>query len=82
MALGSTQPLTEMSTRNISWGRKGGRCVQLTTLPLACADFHEIWEAEPSEKPQDLSRPIQGLLYLYLLLKDTLIYLRASFLTC
>jgi len=30
MALGSTQPLTEMNTRNISWG-KGGRCVRLTT---------------------------------------------------
>jgi len=23
MALGSTQPLTEMSTRNISWGKSG-----------------------------------------------------------
>jgi hypothetical protein len=32
MTLGSTQPLTEMSTRNISGG-KGGRCVGLTTLP-------------------------------------------------
>jgi len=32
MALGLTQPLTEISTRNISWG-KGGRCVGLTTLP-------------------------------------------------
>jgi hypothetical protein len=32
MSLGSTQPLTEMSTRNISWG-KDGRCVGLTTLP-------------------------------------------------
>jgi hypothetical protein len=31
-ALGSTQPLTEMSTMDISWG-KGGRCVGLTTLP-------------------------------------------------
>jgi hypothetical protein len=31
MALGSTQPLTEMSTRSISWG-KGGLCVGLTTL--------------------------------------------------
>jgi hypothetical protein len=29
----STQPLTEMGTRNISWGAKGGRCVGLTTLP-------------------------------------------------
>jgi len=36
MALGSTQPLTEMSTRSISWG-KGGRCVRLTILPPSCA---------------------------------------------
>jgi len=36
MALGSTQPLTEMSTRCISWG-KSGRCVRLTTLPPSCA---------------------------------------------
>jgi hypothetical protein len=34
MVLGSTQPLTEMSTRSISWG---GRCVRLTTLPPSCA---------------------------------------------
>ena len=32
MALGSTQPLTEMTTRG-----KGGRCVGLTTLPPLCA---------------------------------------------
>jgi hypothetical protein len=32
MALGSTQPLVKMSTRNISGG-KGGRCVRLTTSP-------------------------------------------------
>jgi len=36
MALESTQPLTEMSTRSISRG-KGGRCVRLTTLPPSCA---------------------------------------------
>jgi hypothetical protein len=36
MALGSTQPLTEMSTRSISWG-KFGRCIRLTTLPPSCA---------------------------------------------
>ena len=35
MALASTQPLTEMSTRSISWG-KSGRCVRLTTLPPSC----------------------------------------------
>ena len=38
MTLGSTQPLTEMSTRKISWG-KGGRCIKLTTLPTSCAVF-------------------------------------------
>ena len=36
MVLGSTQPLTEMITRCISWG-EGGRCVRLTTLPQSCA---------------------------------------------
>jgi len=36
MALGSTQPLTEMSTRNI-YGGKGGRCIRLKTLPPSCA---------------------------------------------
>jgi hypothetical protein len=46
MALGSTQPLTEMSTRNISRGR-GGRFVELTTLPPLCADCPDIWEPQP-----------------------------------
>ena len=48
MALGSTQPLTEINTRNISWGEggKGGRCVGLTTLPPSCADCFEIWEPQ------------------------------------
>jgi hypothetical protein len=41
MALGLTQPLTEMSTRNISWRGKGCRCIGLTTLPYT--DFLEIW---------------------------------------
>ena len=36
LTLGSTQPLTEMSTRSISWG-KDIRCVRLTTLPPSCA---------------------------------------------
>ena len=46
VALGSTQPLTEMSTRNISWGVKGGRCVGLTNLTPSCADCLEIWEPQ------------------------------------
>jgi hypothetical protein len=48
-ALGLTPPLTEMSTKNISWGAgecKGGRCVQLTTLLPLYADCFEIWEPQ------------------------------------
>jgi len=47
MALGLTQPLTEMSTRDISWRGKGGRCVELTTLPPTGAECLEIWEPQP-----------------------------------
>jgi hypothetical protein len=46
MALGSTQPLTEVTTKNISWG-KGGRCVGLTNWPPSCADCLKIWEPQP-----------------------------------
>ena len=43
MALGSTQPLTEMSTRCISWGymRPVRKADNLTTILCRC---HEIWE--------------------------------------
>jgi hypothetical protein len=40
--LGSTQPQTEMSTRNILRGVKGGRCVGPTALPPSCADCLDI----------------------------------------
>jgi len=43
MALELTQPVTEMSTRNISWGRHVG----LTTLPPSCAECLEIWVPQP-----------------------------------
>ena len=45
-AWGSIQRLTEMSTRNISWG-KHGRCVGVTTLQPSCAKLHETWEPQP-----------------------------------
>ena len=41
MALVLTQPLKEMSTRNMSRG------VGLTSLPPSCADCLEIWEPQP-----------------------------------
>ena len=48
MALRSTQPLTEMTTSNISRMDKGGRCVRLTSIPLSCADCHEIFKPQTS----------------------------------
>jgi hypothetical protein len=45
MALGSTQPLTEMITRYILWG-KVGRCLGRTTLLPTCADCLKIWEPQ------------------------------------
>jgi hypothetical protein len=39
IALGLTQPLTEMS--------KSGRCVRLTALPPPRADCLESWEPQP-----------------------------------
>jgi hypothetical protein len=42
MALGSTQPLVKLSTRNIPGG-KGCRCVGLRTSPRLRAECHEIW---------------------------------------
>jgi hypothetical protein len=43
MAQGSTQPLTEMTTRNISWG-KGGWCIGLTNLQPSFAYCHAVWK--------------------------------------
>jgi hypothetical protein len=47
----STQPPTEMSTRNPSWG-KDGRWVGMTTIPLSSADCLEILEPQPPGTPK------------------------------
>jgi hypothetical protein len=65
MTLGSTQPLTEMSIRSLSWRGKDGRCVGMTTLPPSYADCLRILGASTSWSPRGLSRPVQGQLYLY-----------------
>jgi hypothetical protein len=59
MSLGSAQPLTEMSTRNISWGVRA-RCVGLTTWPPSRADCLEIWEHQTLWNSKGLSRPVMG----------------------
>ena len=59
MTLGST----EMSTKNISWGGKGGWCVRLTTLPPSCSDCLEVWEPQPPGTLWASPRPVMGLLF-------------------
>jgi hypothetical protein len=63
MALGLTQPLTEMSTRIVSWvyRRPVLRADNLTTFMCRLS-----WNlgASFSWNPQGLSRPVMGLLYL------------------
>jgi hypothetical protein len=70
MALGSTQPLTEMSTRNIPGGegRPGRKADNLTAIcePIVYKNV----EASTSHSPMGLHGPLQGYLYLYPLLSD------------
>ena len=65
MALGSTQPLSEMSATNISWRGKGGPCAGLTFLTPLYADRLEIWETQPRGTLRACNSPVQGWLYLY-----------------
>ena len=51
-----TQPLTEVP--GMCPGSNGGRCIQLTTLPLPRADFLEILEVSNFWNPKEFSRPL------------------------
>jgi hypothetical protein len=59
VALGLTQPLTEMSTRDTSWVLNMALCIGLTTLPHSCANYLEIRSASTSWNPKGHSRPIK-----------------------
>jgi hypothetical protein len=73
LALGSTQPLTEMSTRNIFWGGGGGVKAagaygwQPTTF--ICRLSRNLG-ASTSWNPLGLSRPVMGLPYLTSILRN------------
>jgi hypothetical protein len=63
MALRLTQPLTYKNTRNIYWG-KGGTVLRADKLTTFMCRLSWNLEASPSWKPQGLSRPVMGLLFL------------------
>jgi len=62
--MGLTQPLTEMSTRNIFWWGKGGRCVGPTNKSFMCR-FSWNLEASNSWQLKGRSKPVKRLLYLW-----------------
>jgi hypothetical protein len=70
MALGSTEPLTEMSTRNLPGGKgqPAGQLVRLTVSPPPVSRLSRKCGASTSLNPMGLHGQLQGLLHLCLFL--------------
>ena len=60
MALGSTQPLIEMSARNISWEVKAVGAYIWQPWNLHVLNVYKILGGSNSFRPKGLSRPVMG----------------------
>ena len=61
MALESTRPLQEMSTRKISWRVKAAGVRKVANLTVFMCRLSLNLGASNSWKPQGLSRPVMGI---------------------
>jgi len=66
-AQGADSTFSRNDNQEYFLGGKGGRCLVLTTLAPSRADCHEVWEPQPPENPQGLSKPLTEIALLFFL---------------